>query len=208
MKLKLLFLSIVSVLSLVFFSLTTANAADFGLLGGLTFSKPSVKVAGATDTTTSINGSTYGAYLVFGLTRGLDFEVEGLYQTSKFTTAAIQSNPSYTTQLQSVTVPVLFRIDLTRYFNIGVGGYYSEGVGNVQTNTGGIVTPSSYADDGLAKTDYGAVGSVQILLPISYRTALVLEGKYFYGIKNLDLTSSDEFKTRTLNAMAGLNFIL
>jgi hypothetical protein len=114
-------------------------------------------------------------------------EVGGLYHARKFGTG----NVNYT--LNAVQVPLLFRLYLSNYISLGLGGFFEYGVGD------------AYAGNNVNKTNYGAMGSLGIYIPVGATTKFIIDGRYGYGLKDIS-DGPFNIKTRDIQILAGLRF--
>ncbi|RZA03738.1 MAG: hypothetical protein EOP11_15915 [Proteobacteria bacterium] len=112
-------------------------------------------------------------------------EVGALYHARKFDTLL----GAYT--LNSVHVPLLLRFYLSNYISLGLGGFFEYGVGD------------AYAGNNVNKTNYGALGSLGIYIPVGATTKFVIDGRYGYGLKTI---GGSDIKTRDIQILAGLRF--
>lgn len=90
----------------------------------------------------------------------------------------------------TVQVPVALRFHLSNYVSLGVGGYYASYLQN-----------RSYGSD----SDYGALGSLGIYMPIGAMTKFIIDGRYIYGLKDQN-PGFGETKSRDIQILAGLRF--
>ena len=109
------------------------------------------------------------------------------------------------------------RVWFLKYFSIGAGGYYSLGVGHVDStarlngNAVNVVNPSkTYKDAGMHAADYGVLFGAQVKLPVSERFNFIVDSRYNLGLRDLRVdTSKDEVQRfRTLRFFAGGSFNL
>ncbi|RZA03489.1 MAG: hypothetical protein EOP11_16050 [Proteobacteria bacterium] len=112
-------------------------------------------------------------------------EVGGLYHARKF------SAGNYTTN--AIQVPLLLRFYLSNYISLGLGGFFEYGVGD------------AYNGSDVNKTNYGAMGSLGIYIPVGATTKFVIDGRYGYGLKDISDGPFD-IKTRDIQILAGLRF--
>lgn len=164
------------------------------VVNGVTISNLSV-------TTKAKLGMGAGALMNAHFSPRLGAEIGALYVTRKFDSTAsftALGAPSSTVTantLHYVEIPVALRFWLSPRFSIGVGGYYASGLGS-----------SDFTAASTKKSDYGALGSAQLRLPLGGSTALLLDGRYEYGLANVDTSGYGNQKYRTVQGMAGLCF--
>ncbi len=134
---------------------------------------------------------------MFSSAAGLEFG--GLYITRKietttsFTALGVNSSTTSTDNTHFLQIPVLLRVYLNQALSIGAGGYIAEGLSGV--------------DSDLKKSDYGLVASLGIHVPLGSSSAFLIDGRYNYGLKNVDNSSYGMTqKYRDVQFLAGLTF--
>jgi hypothetical protein len=184
-------------------SAATSHAlVGVSLVGGATSTTPQMTTAtGAKVTTKAKTGLLGGALLDLGLSGMTSFETGALYNISRF--SGNTNGVDFTLSVPSVNVPVLIRFHPLPLLSFGLGGYYSYRTGNVKVES--ISVPNVSIANNTSKSDYGAVGSVRLHLPVGALTTFIVDGRYLYGIPDLDKTGA-KFKTRQIQAFAGLRF--
>jgi hypothetical protein len=115
-----------------------------------------------------------GAGIEFRLGQRVGFEIDGIYSQFKDSAGATT---------KAVQIPGLFRFWLGRMFSLGAGGYYE-----VSLDTDG-------------EADYGAVGEAGFNIPMGQTVALIAEGRYYYGLKDIA-----GVKYSDIQAVVGLRF--
>lgn len=112
------------------------------------------------------------------------FEIGVLYAPRKLKTAQ-----SVTLNSKMLNVPVLYRHYFGRFFSLGLGGFYDF---NLNKDDANVATR--------AGSDYGAVGSVGVRVPLFGKTFLMLDGRYLWSLKD----QGEGQKFREYQALAGL----
>jgi len=89
-------------------------------------------------------------------------------------------------QASYLELPVIFRISLDKRLNFGIGAYVAYPLTQFTAiDPSGNSTSVSFSDAGFKQLDFGVVAAVGIILPFSYKTALLLDVRGQYGIQNL-----------------------
>lgn len=196
------------VLITVFFGAAQASAFELSLVGATNFTSPSINFGGSTATGYTAKAAFGGgALLGFGLLPGLELELGGLYLGRHYTYPI--SSGMAEDSFNAIEVPILLRITALKYITIGGGGYYARPTGQetyTVTPTGGSgqATTSSALDT--FKPDFGAVGSVQLRLPLNFAANFLIDGRYAYGLTNASKIAGETLKFREAQALFGLNF--
>jgi hypothetical protein len=186
-------------------------------VGSSALAAPRVSLFGIADQTDLVPSDSSGAAATsniekkfgFGGGLGLSFplsmraalEVDGIYLGRKFST----TGSTVDTSLTYLQIPVLARLHLSRFLSLGVGGYYATALGDVKSSTGETAT---YESIGYSKTDYGLVGALGLNAPLGHATSLFAEGRYAFGLKDVDLDTTDthRLKWRDIQVLVGLRF--
>ena len=196
----------------------TSFALEIGALGGVNFLSYKLTEGSDLPSGTKISGSsgqgiTGGLYFSQSITPLLSLELETLYsqEQTKYTVEYKTISTKSTQKTTHLQVPLLIRVWPTlSLFNIGIGGYWSSGIGNAKTDKDdGTSLDQTYTDAGLNRIDYGAIASIQFAPKIAPKIRLVLDGRYLYGTKQQsnDLASMS-LKTREIQAVGGIGIDL
>ena len=192
---------LVSILSFCILALSsTSHALEFGVIGGLNSSSPSISAGNVDANANSGGGYDLGAFFMMGLVSDFSIEVDGLFQHKNFSSGITQFT------MNNFLLPTFLRYSLIPLFNVGLGPYWGAGVGDVTTAIGNTSTSHSYGDSGLIKNDFGFTTSLQFKFPITPVNSLVLDGRYQFGLTNLSNTANGNFKTRGFQLLAGIGF--
>jgi hypothetical protein len=111
------------------------------------------------------------------------FEVGGLYFNRNFESRGSSLTKTEFDQ-RSIYLPANFRVGLAKAISLGVGGYYDISL-----------------EDGI-DDDYGLQGGLRFNIPMSASTALFLDGRYSYGLKD-DFTHG---RNQDILGMVGFTF--
>ena len=196
-------------LSLICLFGISAQAYQFGILGGMNMDSQSSSVG----TTSSGTGYQGGIFLSQHFAPLLSLDVGLNYQTLQSKIALGISGQSVTLTYKStrLQVPVILRCSFAPFLNFGLGGYYAMGIGNfeIDSSNQAIVANStgSYDSQGVKKTDYGALGSLQLNFPIGTSTHFIIDGRYLLGLAELSSNpSQSSIKNREIDVLAGFGF--
>jgi hypothetical protein len=193
-NLGLIFLS-----SFVFFT-TSAQATEFGILGGINFFNPSLESEpGDASVTTSSTAGFVGGFSYKSSLALINVEIDALYDKKKLSSGTIDSTSNW------LEIPVLARYVFFPFFNFGLGAYYSVGLGDV--SVAGVT--ENYQSAGMNRSDFGLLGSIQMELPIAPQMTLIADLRYNYGLVELEEnTAAASEKSRELQVMFGVSYEL
>lgn len=209
-------LTFVSALAL---SASNSFAHELGVLGGLNFSSMSIDPS---PKDRDLSGRTLG---VFGLSShfdlGSDFGIEvdvlnsrfGMSQDLSFLGVKGVAN----TDFNYLSIPVLVRYQvIPQFLRIGVGGYYSIGLGDISVHGDGVdpftgevkkgSNSVSYKTLGFNKYDYGLVGSLQGSVPVTSNVSLIADARYNLGLANLIDSKTESVHWRNFSVLVGANY--
>lgn len=196
MKLKrtLVFLALMTINP---FSITRAQAFSLTVLGGESFSGGSV-TPNEGYTTGFTPGFGGGILLGFWMFPSVSFELGTLYMPRGLTQTQSATSSMDITQFNTIQIPALFRVSLLPAISLGVGGFYSYGLGHVVS--------SYFSQSSLSKTDYGLVGSVSLKVGLLPFISFVMDGRYLSGLTNVSLVSEKTLYMKDFQVLAGLRF--
>lgn len=175
----------------------------------------SYSTSGFTDPSTYTKKFAFGGGLLFGfpLSPRMEFEVGGLY--SPFKIDSTSSDLTMTLSGNRLIVPLTLRFHLAPSISIGVGGFASSGMGKVKASATFMGTSLeqefSYGDLGQSNLNYGVHGSLGIAIPIGSGTAIILDGRYLMGLKNVLLNATEvganaKVAVNDIQALVGVRF--
>ncbi len=204
------------VLLLALFVNSSALAAEFGVLGGLSTFSPTAKVSLPIPITVQSYSSVMGGvYFKENLSMLFGVELDAIYLKKKVRYALAGFLDS-TDESKAIQVPLILRANLIPggYFNFGVGAYYEAGMSSGVDSTNNLTGASgnqTYANAGVKHNDYGAVGSVQLKIPLAPTVKFSVEGRYLYGLAEQSADTSAAsggltIKNRYMQVIAGLGF--
>lgn len=194
------------ILTFAFLISSPSFALELGIMGGINSNAPSISSNSVDTQVSSGGGFDAGAFFSMGLVDDFSIEVDGLFEHKSYIVGAAPLGTNYT--LNDFHIPVYLRYSLIPLLNVGLGPYWSMGLGNI-TSTTGISTTStsaSYANDGLLQNDFGLSASLQLRIPFTPFTSFIVDGRYDLGLTNLATNPGQSYKTRQLSLLAGLGF--
>ncbi len=141
-----------------------------------------------------------GGGLLLELPFGL--EIGALYHPRQLGTGSENLSARY------LMVPVQMRAYPIPYFTLGLGGYYAQGIGNIQNEFASTKTSETFAQMEFKKSDFGLLGTVGFDLPMGALISLIIEGRYAYGLTGLGKSSSvyRDSKWRDVHGLVGFRF--
>ena len=186
-----------------------ANAMLFSEFGILNLSTPEFAKL---DTPTSVRtlGISIGAgiSLSYRILDKTDFEIGLSYLGQTLSVSSGNSRINY--QFWAAHFPILARSWLSSNFSLGAGVYINRGLGSVgvsQPNQN--ISYDTYSNLKVSPQDHGAVLSAKICSPMTPLMSVILDGRLMFGFPNLFTEGSGStFKTRTLQMLVGIAFIL
>lgn len=191
-----------------------AKKLGFGFAGDLMLSKPTGTVGGNDLVASNSLGYGGGLLLEYPLNDEFKLELDGLYQIRNVeTTNPFIATFATTTRSQSIQVPLLLRFRAFKLFNLGFGGYFQQGIGNLRVKNedayGGTVASSSsnatYEERGLKKREFGLVGALGMVFKAG-GSRLLTEVRYVRGLSNLATDPANTFKSTDIQFLVGLKF--
>ena len=193
------FNKIVLLVTLLLATLSTNSfaASTLTLVGGLNSSE-----ANPDSAYLSPDGNGYQAGVLFEapIKSKLGIEVGALYDVRKYqySIRPLGVRVNGTVESKGIQIPVAFRLHFLKIFSLGVGGFYefiSSATASARINGTG---PTTRATTNVDDSDYGALASLGIHLPLGKKVVLRADARYLYGM------TSD--KTREIQALAGIGF--
>ena len=148
-----------------------------------------------------------GVSLAFHISERLDLETTILYLSrnfSKIEGSGLQTDYS----LALLQYPVLTRYWLSENFALGMGAYFSNGVGNLTLTQNSRPRIVGYNDILLTAWELGLTASAQYQWPLNANMSWVGQARFLFGLNNLDQTENGSFYTRDLQLWCGLGFKL
>ncbi len=185
--------------------ISSAQAAIFASVFGLgTLSSQIDGTAQATLSNTPIVNWGGGGQLelrlgnYFGLEGGLVYLPRKMSMTDS--SVPVSADRVYT----YIQAPFQARLWL-KNFTLGVGVYYALGFGQVTDTAQSIVLSSTYAELNTKGYDYGLIGSLGYNLPLGSWLSLMVEGRYSYGLCDINTppNAAGTTKWRDIQAFVG-----
>ncbi|MEO5969429.1 MAG: outer membrane beta-barrel protein [Bdellovibrionia bacterium] len=148
-----------------------------------------------------------GISLVFRMTEHLDVETTILYLPRNYSkTGGSRLQTSYS--LAVLQYPVVTRYWLSENFALGLGAYYSTGLGNLTLTQNSQPQVLGYNDILLTAWDLGLTASAQYLSPLNENMNLIGQARFLFGLTNSDQTENGSLSTRDLQLWFGIGFKL
>jgi hypothetical protein len=189
----------------IFVSQSASAQVSFGVKGGLGVSM---------DRTSDPQGSVPAIGFMGGPSAALDVGPIGvmadvLFAVSK-SRVGLDSNNFQEVGMKSFLIPVQAKFSLIPLLAITGGAYWSYAVGNVTQRQviGGQETQNqsiSYQNAGYKKSSLGAVGGLEVALPLGV-TTLTAEARLRWGFSNLIDSTTTSLKTRAIDILVGCTF--
>lgn len=186
--------------------LSSAQAAIFASVFGLgTLSSQIDGTAQATLSNTPIVNWGGGGQLelrlgnYFGLEGGLVYLPRKMSMTDS--SVPVSADRVYT----YIQAPLQARFWL-KNFTVGVGIYAALGFGLVTDTAQSIVLSSTYAELNTKGYDYGLIGSLGYNLPLGSWLSLMVEGRYSYGLCDINTPPSAAGTTKWRDIQAFVGF--
>ncbi len=196
-------------------SFTTARAAEgkssqIKLLGLYNMAMVKNDPADSSLVYTNQGGIGGGASLELGLGQRFTFEIGAFYTPYLFKVVVANLESDITSRWNMIHIPALFRLNIGSVVSLGVGGYYGLGIGKAHTE--GTLVGVAFTDDSdlsdNQKSDYGALGSLEIKFRLGSHINLVFEGRYLMGMKNVSSSTTSTQKISHVQGLAGLGITL
>jgi len=158
-------------------------------------------------------GFTAGISFLFFAGRSFSLDTGVYFATPKFG-LGFDGVGALNITYKSIEVPLLVRWNIFDGFSFGVGGYVSEGLGNISTkgdlDTGGVSEKEqSFEEAKIKRMDVGVAAGVQARLPVADKLRFLIDVRYHHGMNNLNQsTNSGAVYTRSLRLLVGAGFTL
>lgn len=148
-----------------------------------------------------------GISLAFRMAERLDVETTLLYlprNFSKIESSGLQTGYS----LAIMQYPVVARYWLSETVALGLGAYYSTGIGNLTLTQNSRPQVLGYKDILLTAWDLGLTASAQYRRPLNENMNLVGQARLLFGLTNSEQTENRSLYTRDLQLWCGIGFKL
>ena len=190
-------------LTLFFCGAHPAYAVNINFVGSMGLGNAAV--SSTSGTIVSSRSLPYGGGLLFGfrMLPKLSMELGFLYMPRAFQ-EKFSDDTSNGITFTTVQIPLLLRFQILNSLSIGVGGYFSHGIGNVTVVGPASSTSHSYANANFGADDYGAIASLGIKFPLILKLSLILDGRYLYGFQNVNKVNGVSTYFRDLQALVGV----
>ncbi len=109
-----------------------------------------------------------------------------------------------TIEVRQWFIPVQFRFSLAPMIRWTLGGYYSEGIGDVRVRQGSSVSDRTFTEAHIQSKDHGACIGLSLLMP-SPTWAMLLEARYNHGLVDTD-PGNPVVRNASADLLVGLMF--
>lgn len=182
-----------------------AKALSLSALAGGGFSWPGIKADDRLIGTTAGTGLTGGMLVNHYVKEWLVLESGAYFSQKTFGNSSSKIEVFQT--FQQILLPMTAKFYLHPLISVGIGGYFSQGIGGVTSQQGDNVQHQSYHDAEFSSSDYGTVASFTAEFPLAEMYGLLLHCEYLFGLKDIDLTMR-RFRTIDLRVLAGVKYFL
>jgi hypothetical protein len=193
-------LKCICLLLIVSLSAQANEVSEFGIFSS---SSPS-------DSLQTQSKSSVGIGASFGIEFLDKFAVEpGVFYLARSFLLGPSTSSQTEYNLTTIQFPIIFRFWAHRSFSIGAGPYLAHGIQKVRVTPAGQGSNTfAFTDLNWAPDDIGAVGSIKYRAPLNEILNLVIEGRYLYGLKNIDLSEGGNLRFRDLQGLVGISYNL
>ncbi len=180
---------------------TSSQAHAFGLSAVGSFNATTVSTDPANSNLSGGTGVGYGGLAQYNLIPAFDLEVGVLSTPVKFS-QKVPGSADIETSSHYLQIPVMVRFTLLPIISAGAGLYYAFPLAKVKTigPTGTVETD--------AKADMGATLSIALRFPLAPTLGIVVDGRYYFGWKDVSTAAGVSAKNQSTQILAGLNFSL
>lgn len=173
-----------------------AQALELTVLGGLNFAKTAYEPDVDFDSKIAFS---YGGLIATDFATLFTIETGALFMNRKVADAL----NSY--RMSTFQIPLLLRVSLP-IVSFGAGAYYAFKLGDITQED--LLTGGETDLEPAKSGDFGLMGNVRLSFPFAPTMAIVLDGRYSFGLTNQSETAGETAKTRDLAVFAGLNLSL
>lgn len=146
----------------------------------------------------------YGGLLDFKMFRTLFLETGGLYAVRGFKQLG-ETSPLEVT-FNAIEIPLLLRYFFMPTVSVGMGAYFSHGLGTYSLKTDAGTASADYSFTTYGADDYGLVASLALRFKLVPLTSLIVDGRYLYGLQNISHDPSVSTSLRDLQVLTGIQF--
>lgn len=153
----------------------------------------------------SVNG--FGALFGFNMFPRMMIDVGALYVPRGFGVSSPILPSNLEVNFNTVQIPLVLHYSFLPSFALGVGGYFSHGVGSIKTVStadSSQFSYSSYGPGSFSADDHGLVLSLSLKVSLLPFFSLVLDGRYLYGLQNISQMGSMTAYLRDLQILGGI----
>jgi hypothetical protein len=179
-----------------------AQTVDGGIKAGMVAGRLRLDGAGAFETTARA-GATGGGFVTVGLGRYWRVQLEALYAERRFRSSGLPVEIAV--RSRGVEVPLLLQLaapEGRRVRPLAFAGPQVSVVSSVRQTIGGVDTDIS---DDVLDLDGAAVAGVGVEIAAG-RGAVVIDGRFVVGLKELNETPPPEYRSRAFTLLLGYRF--
>jgi hypothetical protein len=148
-----------------------------------------------------------GLALTFRLVDRWDLESSIVYLPRNFSESS-NSGLQTSYNLTIFQYSALARYWLSEKFALGIGPYYSAGIGNLTLTQNSQTKTASYSDSSLTNWELGVATSAQYRQTFTENMIFVAQTRLLLGLSNLENTQNVSLYTRDLQLWCGIGFKL
>ncbi len=176
---------------------TQAHAFGLSVVGS--FNATSVSTNPANSNLSGGTGFGYGALAQYNLIPTFDLEVGALSTPVAFS-QKVPGSSDIETSSHYLQIPVMVRFTLLPIISAGAGLYYAFPVSKTKT-----VGPTGTTEAD-AKSDFGGTLSIALRFPLLPTLGITVDGRYYFGWKDVSSTAGVSAKNQSTQILTGLNF--
>jgi hypothetical protein len=151
--------------------------------------------------------SSYGAGILLNFKMARSGSVElGLLYVPRGFQASFSDGTTAAYTFNTVQVPLAFRYDILKTVSIGIGGYFSHGIGNIAIVGTDSTSQLAYGDGTYGADDSGGLVSLGLKFPLIKVLSLIVDGRYLYGLQNVSKVPGVTTYLRDLQVLGGIRF--
>ncbi len=180
-------------------------AANYSFMAGVEFPSATAVSTGYTGSPLSFQ---YGGGLLIGyhMLSSLSAEWGLLYLPRGFNQTFSSTSVASPVVWNSIQIPLLLRVSLMPTFSIGLGGYFSHGIGSMTTSAGLVPFGGNNGVNSYGADDYGIVGSAKLKIELIPSLSLVIDGRYLIGFVNINKNAGASTVLTDFQGLAGIQF--
>ncbi len=167
-------------------------------------------------TISSNNGYTYpyhsfaygfGALFGFSMFPNVFAQFGVLYLPRGFDQSSTSLPAQQEVTFNTIHLPFTIHYYLMPVLAVGLGGYFSHGIGSISSYPLGAPASanlSAYGPNSYSADDFGLTVSLSFNLNLLPSVSLIVDGRYLYGLQNISQISSMSVYLRDFQVLAGV----